>query len=158
MKAQFKAVKIRRSLTSRLSWTKKATVGKEIMLKEDYPTVKNASTRAIYRRMDQLQHVHIFHGLNLLLRLDDCLINASGKTGNFMPDDRFGETIITLNKEKVRRSANAKTDEFYREVIGSNVISLWRSKEVLSRVVGATRQGSHHALVKTQGFQSRKGC
>lgn len=49
-----------------------------------------------------------------------------------MPDDRFGEPITMLNKEKFRPSANAKTDEFFREVIGSSVIPLWRSIEVLS--------------------------
>lgn len=75
-----------------------------------------------------------------------------------MPDDRFGEPITMLNKEKFRPSANAKTDEFFREVIGPSVIPLWRSIEVLSRVVGATRHGSHHALVKTQGYHSRKEC
>ena len=41
-----------------------------------------------------------------------CLINPSGRTNKFMANDHFGEKIILLNKEKVRPSSNAKSDEF----------------------------------------------
>lgn len=56
--------------------------------------------------------------------LDYSLINPSGKANKFMADDRFGERIILLNKEKIRPSANAKSDEFLREIVAMNVISL----------------------------------
>lgn len=65
-----------------------------------------------------------------------------------MADDRFGETIIMLNKEKVRPSANAKSDEFLRETVALNVMSLWKCKEVMARVT-ATSHGNHHSLVST---------
>ena len=41
-----------------------------------------------------------------------------------MADDRFGERIILLNKEKIRPLANAKSDEFLREVVALNVLLL----------------------------------
>lgn len=52
-----------------------------------------------------------------------------------------------LNKEKVRPSANAKADEFFREVVALNVISLWKCREVVSRATSATSHGNHHSLV-----------
>ena len=81
--------------------------------------------------------------------LDYCLINISGRKGKFYADDRFGETIIKLNKEKVRPSSNAKSDEFLRKTIALNVMSLWKSKEVLAQATGATRHGSRHSVVDT---------
>ena len=56
--------------------------------------------------------------------LDYSLINPSRRANKFMADDRFGEKIILLNKEKIRLSANAKSDEFLREIVVMNVISL----------------------------------
>lgn len=79
--------------------------------------------------------------------LDYCLINPSGRPGKFMADDRFGERIILLNKEKVRPSANAKSDEFLREVVALNVMSLWKCREVVSRATGVTSHGNRHSLV-----------
>lgn len=64
-----------------------------------------------------------------------------------MADDRFGERIILLNKEKVRPSANAKSDEFLREVVALNVLSLWKCREAVSRTTGATSHGNRHSLV-----------
>ena len=64
-----------------------------------------------------------------------------------MSDDRFGEKIILLNKEKVRPSANAKTDEFLRETVALNVLSLWLYKEAVSQATGATSHGNCHFLV-----------
>lgn len=66
-----------------------------------------------------------------------------------MADDRFGKTIIMLNKEKVRPSANAKSDVFLWETVALNVMSLWKCKEVMARVTGATSYGNHHLLVST---------
>lgn len=78
---------------------------------------------------------------------DYCLINPSGRTNKFMADDRFGEKIILLNKEKVRPSSNAKSDEFLRETVALNVLSLWSCKEAVSRATGATSHGNRHSLV-----------
>ena len=64
-----------------------------------------------------------------------------------MADDRFGERIILLNKDKVRPSANAKSDEFLRETVALNVLSLWSCKEAVSRATGATSHGNRHSLV-----------
>ncbi len=64
-----------------------------------------------------------------------------------MADDRFGERIILLNKEKVRPSANAKSDEFLRETVALNVLSLWACKEAVSRATSATSHGNRHSLV-----------
>lgn len=75
------------------------------------------------------------------------MINPSGRPGKFYADDRFGETIIKLNKEKIRPSANAKSDEFLREVVAPNVLTLWKSKEVMAQATGATSHGSHHSVV-----------
>ena len=41
-----------------------------------------------------------------------------------MADDSFEKKIILLNKEKVRPLANAKSDEFLKEVITLNVLLL----------------------------------
>ncbi len=64
-----------------------------------------------------------------------------------MADDQFGEKIILLNKEKVRPFANAKSDEFLRETVALNVLSLWACKEAVSRATGATSHGNCHSLV-----------
>lgn len=77
------------------------------------------------------------------------MINPSGRPDKFIPDDRFGETIIKLNKEKVRPSANAKTDEFLREVVAPNVLTLWKSKKVMAKVVKATDHGNRHKVVNS---------
>ncbi len=45
-----------------------------------------------------------------------------------MADNRFGERIILLNKEKVRPSANTKSDEFFWKKIAFNVMWLWHVK------------------------------
>lgn len=78
---------------------------------------------------------------------DYCLINPSGRPDKFMADDRFGERIVLLNKEKVRPSANAKSDELLREIVALNVLSLWKCKEAVSRATGATSHGNCHSLV-----------
>ncbi len=64
-----------------------------------------------------------------------------------MADDRFGERIILLNKEKVHPSANTKSDEFLRKTVALNVLSLWTCKEAVSRATGATSDGNRHSLV-----------
>lgn len=79
--------------------------------------------------------------------LDYSLINISGQAGKFYPDDRFGETIIRLNKEKVRPSSNAKSDIFLRETVAMNVMSLWKSKNILAQATGATSHGNRHSIV-----------
>lgn len=79
--------------------------------------------------------------------LQSCLINISGRPNKFVPDDRFGETIIMLNKENINPSANAKSDEFLRETVSRNVMSLWNGKEALSRATGSTSHGNRHSTV-----------
>ncbi|WP_375449162.1 hypothetical protein [uncultured Nostoc sp.] len=64
-----------------------------------------------------------------------------------MSDNRFGEKTILLNKEKVRSSMNAKTDEFLKEMVVFNVLSLWLYKKVVLRATGATSHSNHHSLI-----------
>lgn len=56
--------------------------------------------------------------------LDYCFINPFDCPGKFMADDCFREKIILLNKEMLRPLTNAKSDEFLREVVALNVLSL----------------------------------
>lgn len=79
--------------------------------------------------------------------LKSCLINISGRPNKFVPEDRFGETIIMLNKDNINPSANAKSDEFLRETVSRNVLSLCNSKEALSQATGSTSHGNRHSTV-----------
>ena len=56
--------------------------------------------------------------------LDYCLINLIGQKDKLYANNQFEETIIKLNKKKVRPSANAKSDIFLCKTITLNVISL----------------------------------
>lgn len=82
--------------------------------------------------------------------LDYCLINLTGRERKFYADDRFGKTIIKLNKEKVRPSANAKFNVFLRETIALNVMSLSKSKKILAQATGATWHENCHSIVNTR--------
>lgn len=64
-----------------------------------------------------------------------------------MADDRFGEKIILLNKDKVCPSVNAKSDEFLRETVALNVLSLWLYKKAVSSATSATSHGNRHFLI-----------
>ena len=75
------------------------------------------------------------------------LINPSGRADKFYTEDRFGEPVFKLSKEKSRPSAYAKTGNFLREVVSLNSLALWKSKEVMARATGATDHTSHHAEV-----------
>lgn len=76
-----------------------------------------------------------------------CLINTSGRANKFFADDRFGETIIKENKDKVKSSANAISDEFLKETVVLNIISLAKTREVMARKSGATNHGNYHSTV-----------
>lgn len=56
--------------------------------------------------------------------LDYCLINASGRSEKFYPDNQLREIIIKLYKEKVRFSSNTKSDKFLDKLVASKIISL----------------------------------
>ncbi len=64
-----------------------------------------------------------------------------------MADNRFGERMILLNKEKVCPSANAKSDEFLGKTVALNVLSLWSYKEIVSRATGVTSYDNHYSFV-----------
>lgn len=78
-----------------------------------------------------------------------CLINPSGRPGKFISDDLYGEEVIRLNKQMIRPSANAKTDEFHRETLALNVQTLLEVKDAMARATGATRQGNRHSVAKS---------
>ena len=75
------------------------------------------------------------------------MINPSGKPGKNFADDRFGEIIIKLNKEKLKLSANAKTDNFFRNIIAPNVLTLGQNKEIMATDCGATDHSNCHSVV-----------
>ena len=78
-----------------------------------------------------------------------CLISPFGRPNNFHANDRFGETIIKLCKEKVRPSSNAKLDRFLRDVVEPNVLSLWKIKEVMAQTTKSTSHGNQHSVVSS---------
>lgn len=78
-----------------------------------------------------------------------CLISPSGRPNNFYADDRFRETIIKLCKEKVRPSSNDKSDQFLRDVIAPNVLSLWKIKQVMAQATESTSHGDRHSVVSS---------
>ena len=63
------------------------------------------------------------------------LIRLSEK---FYPNDRFGKTIIKLNKEKVGLLFNALFDIFLWKTVTLNMIFLQKSKELVARPTSAT--------------------
>ena len=79
--------------------------------------------------------------------MDYCLINTSRRANKFFADDWFGETIIKENKDKVKPSVNATSDEFLRKTVALNIISLAKTREVMARESGATNHGNHHSAV-----------
>ncbi len=64
-----------------------------------------------------------------------------------MADDRLGERIILLNKEKVHPFKKTKSVEVLIETVALNVLSLWSCKEAVLRATGATSHGNRHSLV-----------
>ena len=77
--------------------------------------------------------------------LDYCLINPDGRT--FYAVDRHGDTVIRENKDKVRPSANAKSDDFLRKTVARNIPTLWACKAAMYRSTGATEYGYRHSSV-----------
>ena len=63
--------------------------------------------------------------------LQSCLINISGRPNKSISDDWFDKTMIMLNKQNINPFANIKSDEFLQEIISQNVLSLYKSKEIL---------------------------
>ena len=70
-----------------------------------------------------------------------------GRANKFFADNRFGETIIKENKNKVRILVNATSDKFLRETVGLNIISLAKTREVMARKSGITNHGNYHLAV-----------
>ena len=79
--------------------------------------------------------------------IDYYLINMSGRANMFFADDQFGKIIIKKNKDKVRLSANATSDEFLRETVMLNIISLAKTREVMGKETGATNYSNHYSMV-----------
>lgn len=76
-----------------------------------------------------------------------CLINTSGRANKFFADDWFGETIIKEYKDKIRLSANTILDEFLKETVALNIISLAKIREVMARKTSVTNHGNHHSAI-----------
>lgn len=79
--------------------------------------------------------------------MDYCLINMSGRPNKFFVNDQFDETIIKENKDKVRPSANAKSNKFLRKRVALNIISLTKIREIMAIKNGTTNYSNHHLAV-----------
>lgn len=79
--------------------------------------------------------------------MDYCLINTLGRQNKFFADNRFAETIIKKNKDKVRSSANAILDKFLREIVMLNIISFAKTREIMARKSGVTNHDNHYSAV-----------
>lgn len=66
-------------------------------------------------------------------QLGSCLINISGRSYKFIPDNWFNKTIIMLNKKNINALVNAKSDNFFYKTILQNVLLLCNSKKTLSK-------------------------
>ena len=60
---------------------------------------------------------------------------------------RHGEIVIRENKDKVRPSANAKSDELLRKTVARNVPTLLACKAAMYKSAGATDYGYRHSPV-----------
>ena len=76
-----------------------------------------------------------------------CLINILGRVNKFFVNNRFSETIIKKNKNKVKPLANAILDKFLREMVALNIISLAKTRDVMTKKSGAINYGNHHLVV-----------
>lgn len=75
------------------------------------------------------------------------LINILRKANKFFVDDQFNETIIKENKNIVKLLANTILDEFLREIVVLNIISLTKTKEVMVKKSDATNYGNYHSAI-----------
>ena len=76
-----------------------------------------------------------------------CIINTSERATKFFINDQFSETIIKENKDKVKPSVNATSNEFLRETIALNIISLAKIKEIIAKKSGTTNHDNHHSMI-----------
>lgn len=70
-----------------------------------------------------------------------------GKSNKFIANDRFGEKIILLSKDKICLFANIKSNNFFRKTVALIVLSLWLGKKVVSHDTGATSYGNCYFFV-----------
>ena len=76
-----------------------------------------------------------------------CLINTLRRANKFFAHDCFGETIIKKNKDQLKPSANATSGKFLKETIALNIISLAKTREIISRERGITNYGNHYSAI-----------
>ena len=81
--------------------------------------------------------------------LYSCLINISGQPNKFVLNNRFGKTIIMLNKENINPSANAKFDESLQKTVSCNVLSLWNIKAVLLQAASSTLHSKWYLTISS---------
>lgn len=79
--------------------------------------------------------------------MDYYLINTSGKTNQFFANDQFGKTIIKENKDKIRPLLNTTSNEFLREIVALNIISLIKIRKVIVRKSCSIHQDNYHLVV-----------
>lgn len=62
-------------------------------------------------------------------------------------DDWFGETIINDNKDKVGLLVNITLDEFFKETIALNIISLAKTRKIMAKESDAINHSNYHSVV-----------
>lgn len=76
-----------------------------------------------------------------------CLINISGWSNKFAPDNRFGETINILNKKNMNSSVNRKSNEILWNTVLQNVLLLCNGRKALSQATRSTKHGNRYSTV-----------
>lgn len=79
--------------------------------------------------------------------IDYYLIYILKRPNKIFADDWFGKTMIKKNKNKVKLSANATLDKCLKETVALNIISLAKTREVMTRASGATNYGNYHSSI-----------
>lgn len=75
------------------------------------------------------------------------MINTLGRLNKFFVYDWFSKTIIKENKDKVGLLANTILDKFLREIVILNIISLTKTRKVISRKNNTTNYNNHYSAV-----------
>ena len=79
----------------------------------------------------------------------NCLVNPPGEKGKWMPDDLFGEYVVREIKLKVNPSTNIRSDRHLREIVGSQVMSLFACKKAMVRECKSQHYGTRSTALST---------
>jgi hypothetical protein len=92
---------------------------------------------------DQLRHCGEMRELWLL----NCLVNLTGKDGNFLAIDEFNEWIVRAVKDVYNTSGTIQSSNFTLNIVSPNVIPLHHASRKVLESSGAPTYGYKHARV-----------